>query len=400
MKTDAAEPNVRSPGSPFRPARAGSVCLLLALLLPLGAAADDDLKVTGFRILSPDGGRVDWDPSGSDRIAFDKKNPDGYYDVYTVHADGTGLVSLTDGREGVWQRNNGNPCWHPSGRFIVFQSEHPKHLAVRNKWVSDPGVGVYNELWAATPSGDRFWQLTFHKVKQRILFDRTKATGVLNPHFSHDGKKLVWTERFDRGGKWGRWQVRMADFVEDPRTGPSLQNARVVFTPTESMGGYVTCTDMTHDGKKLLLAGNLNGPHHDEFGMDLYLYDLATGSLQDLTRNENEWTEGSAITPDGSKILYMSNRGFPFDFSNKHWYWQKRKREYWIMNLDGSGKRQVTHLNTPGALEHQARPCIVADCSWSPDGKRLVATVGEDMGGPDRADIQLRVAIFSFNHAP
>ncbi len=378
------------------------VLLLCAVIFspPLvGNVFPDDFRVTAFRIISKNGGRVDWDPSGSNRIAYDKKNEDGYYDVYTMLPDGSGRISLTDGKPGIWQRQNGNPCWHPSGKYLVFQSEHPKHLAVRDKWPSNPGVGVYNELWATTPSGDRFWQLTHHEVKMR-LFDGKKAVGVLNPHFSHDGSKLIWTERMGKGGKWGRWRIRMAEFRIDPEQGPTLHSLRSVFTPTENMGNYVTCTGMTPDGKFLLLAGNLGGPGQDEFGMDLYLYNLADHTLKDLTKDWKEWTEGSAISPDGKKIIYMSNKGSPMDFRDKHWYWQKRTREYWIMNLDGSGKRQVTHLNTPGFPDSQHRPFIVADCSWSPDGKRLVSTAGEDMGPADKAEIHLRVGLFTFNRAP
>ncbi|MEW6442571.1 MAG: hypothetical protein AB1640_16660 [bacterium] len=371
--------------------------LLLPLSFPSRAAAQE-YKVTAFKIISQNGGRVDWDPSGSDRIAFDKKNADGFYDVYTIRSDGTGLVSLTDGRAGIWQRQNGNPAWHASGKYIVFQSEHPEHVLMNDKWSPDPGVGVHCELWATNPDGSSFWQLTQHEVKKRILFDDTVAMGVLNPKFTRDGSTLLWTERFSKGGKWGRWRIWMADFVVDPQKGPSLRNQRVVFTPTEAMGHYVTCMGMTLDKKKLLFAGGLSG--QDEFGMDLYLFDLASKALVNLTNDPNEWTEGSAITPDGKKIVYTSNKGYPHNYQDKHWYWQKVKREYWMMNLDGSNKQQVTHCNTPGHLEYSQRPLIVTDCSWSPDGRRLASTVGEDMGGPEKAEFQLRVGVFTFSVSP
>ena len=364
-------------------------------VFPAATNFAQDFVVRSVRVLSEGGGRVDFDPSGSDRIAFDRKGPDGYYDLYTIRADGTDRVSVTDGKPGVWQRNNGNPCWHPSGKYLVFQSEHPKHFGLRDKWASNPGVGCYSELWASDPFGREFRQLTFHTVKER-LFDGRKVSAVLNPRFSHDGNTLVWTERYDRGGKWGKWRIWMADFILDAVPGPTLRDRRIVFTPSGNMGNYVTCTGVTHDNRKLLLAGNLSGRNHDEFGMDLYLYDLATKRLEDLTRDMEEWTEGAAVMPDGKRIIYMSNKGRPLDFDDKHWYWQKRRREYRIMNLDGTGKRQVTHFNTVGCPEYRGRPVIVADCAWSPDGRRLAATIGEDMSTGDKADIHLRVAVVTF----
>jgi len=381
-----------------RTIRAFIVCIICGLWGSMAAPWSleaQEATIQSVRILSEDGARPSWDPSGTDRIAFDRKNADGYYDVYVINADGSGLVSVTDGKSGVWQRHNGNPCWHPSGRFIVFQSEHPEHLwDEKDKFSPEPGVGVYNELWATTPTGDRFWQLTHHEVKMRLL-DSKKAMGVLNPRFSRDGSRLIWTERYDKGGKWGKWRIMAADFIVDEAQGPRLARPRAIFTASEHNGTYVTCMGMTPDGTRLLLAGNLSG--QDEFGMDLYLYDLGTGALKDLTNDPTEWTEGAAITPDGKKILYMSNKGYPVDPANKHWYWQKTKREYWVMNLDGSGKRQVTHFNTPGYQESRSRPTIVAVCTWCPDGRRVAATIGEDMGTEDKAHFVLKAVVITFD---
>lgn len=389
----------KPPGFPHL--RLMTSCLPLALLL-IGAPAAraQTMELVSVRIIAETGGRVDWDPSGRERIAFDRTNRDGYYDVYTILPDGSGLVSLTDGRSGIWQRNNGNPCWHPSGDYIVFESEHPDHMNVQDSWQSDPGVGCYMELWATTPDAAGFWQLTEHPQKMR-LDDHRKVKGVLNPHFTPDGSRLIWTERFDDGGKWGKWRVLAADFVIAPDTGPRLENPEVLFTPTPSMGDYVTCTDVSPDGTTLLLAGNLEG--QDEFGMDLHVFDLPSSVLTDLTNDPVEWTEGSAFTRDGTGIVYMSNHGDPFDFSNPHWNWQKIRREYWIMGLDGSGKTQVTHFNTRGYPEYDlydGRDVIVNDCSWRPDGTQLASTIGVDVSPTDQANYILKVGILTFRQVP
>jgi hypothetical protein len=56
--------------------RACGLRLALALVLP-NVLTSDDVKLESVRIIAENGGRANWDPSGTDRIAFDRKNPDG-----------------------------------------------------------------------------------------------------------------------------------------------------------------------------------------------------------------------------------------------------------------------------------------------------------------------------------
>jgi TolB protein len=74
-----------------------------------------------------------------------------------------------------------------------------------------------------------------------------------------------------------------------------------------------------------------------------------------------------AVSPDGSRIAFLSNRGGSQDlFVIKD---SKDRLAVFVMNADGSGQRQVTRL-TPE--EGQAQWPV-----WSPDGRRLAIQVND-----------------------
>lgn len=57
-----------------------------------------------------------WSPKG-DLIAFSGLDTDGYYDIFIMNSDGSGLKRLT-----YDTRNNEHPSWSPDGRYIIFSS--------------------------------------------------------------------------------------------------------------------------------------------------------------------------------------------------------------------------------------------------------------------------------------
>src|SRR5688500_7646941 len=80
--------------------------------------------------LKESGGRVDWSWT-SNLIAFDRLGDDGYYGVYTMKPDGSNETCLTCEKAGIIPgKHKGNPAWHPSGDYLVFQAEKDVHRGI------------------------------------------------------------------------------------------------------------------------------------------------------------------------------------------------------------------------------------------------------------------------------
>jgi Tol biopolymer transport system component len=86
---------------------------------------------------------------------------------------------------------------------------------------------------------------------------------------------------------------------------------------------------------------------------DIYTMSPNGGQVVNLTNSPTTAEFGPKWSPDGRRIVFMSDRVSPSNPDGN--------LEVFVMNADGSGQRQVTS----NAL-HDAEP------SWSPDGERIV----------------------------
>jgi Tol biopolymer transport system component/imidazolonepropionase-like amidohydrolase len=99
--------------------------------------------------------------------------------------------------------------------------------------------------------------------------------------------------------------------------------------------------DVTPDGKKFAF---------DMLG-DIYVVEIEGGQAKALTQ-DFAWDLQPAISPDGKKIAFVSDRD---GISN-----------VWTMNVDGSNLKQIT----------KEKQNIIHSPKWSPDGEYIVATKG------------------------
>ncbi|MPZ19834.1 MAG: hypothetical protein GEV06_18255 [Luteitalea sp.] len=346
-------------------------------------------RIKSIRILQESGARPRFSPDGK-LVVFDRYEGDGFADVFICNLQGEIVASLTDGREGINQRHNGNARFDPSGRFVVFTSESSRHFGRLLKPLGDPGVGLYSNFYATGTKGRHFWQLTDIPIKRRLT-DRVPSFASVNPVFGLDGRTFVWTERYAEGGhhNWGKWRLKAADFIVEAGR-PRLRDERVLFTPEE--GNYVTAMGFV-DSRRLLVAGNLDGQH--EYGMDLYVLEAASGRFVNLTNSPSSWDEDGAVARNG-QIIYMSNRDsrYRFDRARGDWFAQPVQREYYMMDSSGKRTERLTRFNDPEAAEYVGKRVLVAASDFSPDGRYLAGTMGVDQGrGPKREDVRLQVIL-------
>lgn len=307
------------------------------------------------------GGRVDWSHA-LNVVAFDKRGDDNYYDVYIMNPDGSDEYCFTCNTE-LPDHHNGNPAWHPSGEWIVFQSVNtaliPSMDLKKVNQFTNPGAGWLNNVWVADRTGEKFYQLT----------DVGNQGGVLHPHFSHDGKKLFWAQRI--GGTPGSsaedWVLKVADFVTENE--PVLENIKTFYTGEQPH--FSESHGFSLDGTRILFSGNLKKGQPFE-GMDVYELDLQTEELIPLTETFYDWDEHASYSPDGKKIVWMSSTGYDTD---------PLRADFWIMDADGSNKQQLTFFNSPGHPHYMGDPIVGSDSSWSSDGKKIIAYIKTESTG-------------------
>ncbi len=321
--------------------------LMILLLMMSPAMAQDSRFEFPVRYT---GGRIDWGPQGL--IALDRPDKDNWSKIWVMREDGSGLKCLSCAEE-YPKLHNGNPAWHPSGKYIVYQAlddsiKQPFWGGLYQLYTS-PGAGVNNNLWVMTADGARTWPLTA----------LGKGKGVLHPHFSHDGKQLLWAQmESTKPLPTGAWVMKIASFGFQAGA-PVLKNIRTL--KPGNMLFYETHSFSPDDAEILFTGKNADS------NFDIYKYNFSTEELTPLTdATENFWDEHAQFSPDGKKIVWMSSKDN--DGSQKGGF---VKTDWWIMDADGAHKRRMTFFNKKTAPEYIKGKAIAADISWSPDGREL-----------------------------
>lgn len=328
-----------SPESPPRPETVGN-----------GA---DRYELLDISIVTTDGGRVDYSPDGS-TIAFDRLGDDEKWDVWLMDEDGSNDECLTCGHAWLGDGDMGQPAYHPSGEWLVFQRETPEH---QNQVVpTHPGAGVFNDLVIMRMSDREVFMLN-------DVGDGTNGSehgGTLHAVFSHSGEQLLWTD-YERGC-WscivGDWQIALADFVVDDDI-PSLTN-RQNFSPGEEDRWFETHGFGPSDDW-IYFSGATEGQNFlasDTIRMDLDTapeYVRLTKTAGPRMKEQFAYDEHTKLTPLADAMMWLND--------------ESGISEYWMMNPDGSGRYQVTNFNTDGAPESDlvdGKRSVPSDNAWHP----------------------------------
>lgn len=310
------------------------------------------------------GGRVDWSHANN-LIAFGKQGDDEYTDIYTMNPDGSNQVCLTCDKAAVPQLNNDQPAWHPNGEYIVFQSQDPNIKApalipdALERYLTQGGAGFHNNLWAMTKDGQTFFQLT--EVEQ--------GEAILHPHFSDDGSMLFWAARERGEERRATWRLKVADVVIDAQ-GVRLANERS-FRPRGEQNTFYESHGFMPDNARVIFSSSIG--RSEPLDLDIWIMDLATQNLTNLTDSPSVWDEHAILSPSGNKIVWVSSQGY--EFSSESNYGETLTTEYWLMNTDGTEKTRLTYFNESGSAEFTSARTIVADNSWNKQGDMLVAVM-------------------------
>lgn len=342
-------------------------CLVALGLIAVSKAQTPtgDLTLVSYQKITS-GGRVGWSHAPLNLIAFDRQGTGepgtnlGFFDVYTMNPDGSNQVCLTCGKPGLPPYNKGNPDWHPSNLYMVISvqrgdrtySSNPNDIS---NTIAQPGRGGDNVIYIMDATGTNYW----------IVPDSENGCGVLHPHFSHDGTKLIWAQCLssqpeDRGGTW---EIQIASFAL-PTTDGGAPTVTVTQTITP---GITPCLYETHgfsiDDSTIFFSGTAAGI--PQTGNEIYSYNLNTGAFADLTNTSTLWDEHAHPNPVFPKLIWASqyeNQIVQNVFGT----------DYWSMNYDGSDKKRLTWFTDPVAPAYQ-NGAFVGDNDASPDGMQEIA---------------------------
>ena len=183
------------------------------------------------------------------------------------------------------------------------------------------------------------------------------TSGVLHPHFSHDGARLTWSELYGapKGLQgYGEWTIQVADFAFE-NGAPVLSN-ETSYEPGEP--GWYENHGLSPDNRKLLFTSAFENER--PFHANVYLYDIEADRLERLA--DEKWNEHALYSPSGKRIVWMTGA-----------HNARGGTDYWSMNPDGSHKVRLTDWNNPSLPSYRKKRIVAADCAFSPDGKRLLA---------------------------
>lgn len=215
--------------------------------------------------------------------------------LYVARRDGTRITCITCGQAGP----NMVPQTRPQGDWILYHSWAGRHVTV-----GAPGFGgLGSSLFVVRPDGSHATALTGTDAAHGA----GEGEDDYHAYWSPDGRHVVWTHLnwnfVDDGGN-GKWDVRVADFVDDG-SGPHLTNVRVV---RPANGHWYETQWWAPDGSGFLYTETYGSAMNTEL---FYCRLTPSGcSVRRLTDNAG-WDEQAIFTPDMKNVIFMSTRDHP-----------------------------------------------------------------------------------------
>ena len=298
------------------------------------------------RLLTYSGRGPRWSSDGQ-RIVF-YSNRNGWWDIYSIDADGTNGAQLTAHGSGGF-----SPTWSPDGSRIAFVSYRDGH----------------DSIHIMDSDGTNETRLTENDRHDEY------------PRWSPDGRRIAYVSAHRENNRQnreiyvmdadGRNKTRLTQHVEDdwlPAWSPDSQ--RIVFLSLRNLDIEIYVMDadgsnktrLTHRNPSYYPAWSPDGsriaynslPSFDDYGKghiawganhEIYVMDADGRNKTRLT-----WAEGSdfwpAWSPDGERIAFVSERDGDM--------------EVYVMDSDGSNEKRLTY----GAGNDGNVPNSLA---WSPD---------------------------------
>ncbi|MEM7581943.1 MAG: hypothetical protein AAF560_01065 [Acidobacteriota bacterium] len=310
-------------------------------------------KVQGVRVLVDGAGRMDWSQQG-DWIAFDRADSSGFYHLYKMKPNGSREKCLTCDIWDFRKTNSLSPSWHPSGEYLVFQvQEHANKLQLDTLRLTTPHRGLHSEIWIISADG---------KAPFKLTQTRERGAAVLDPHFSHEASKLVWSQRVVSLGRWGEWEPHVAEF-KIRRGVPRISKVKSYQPGLKK--GFVVAHGFTPNDRGLLISGGRSSG-----GRDILELDLESGTAKPLTTTSRELDELAFALPRADGVVWVSSRNIEPPAGRV----LPRQGDVWYMSASKRRQERLTFFNDPQS-DHFLGEALIDDLAWSPEGDQLLVHV-------------------------
>ncbi|MEO7456959.1 MAG: hypothetical protein ABIY52_11915 [Gemmatimonadaceae bacterium] len=241
----------------------------------------------------------------------------------------TNIRQLTNGGE------NAEAYFSADGKQIVFQSTRNGRTCDQEYVMNTDGSALRR---VSTGTGKTTCGF-FYSNDQRILFGSSHAEQKDCPERPDPSKGYVW-------------RLDPFDIYTARPDGSDLRRLT-------NYGVYTAEAVVSPDSRKIVFTSLKGGD------LDIYTMNVDGSDIRQLT-TEPGYDGGPWWSPDGTKIVYRAWHPVDSALTSYRDLLAQRlvrpnRMELWVMNADGSGKRQITQLG--GA---NFGP------SWTPDGKRLI----------------------------
>lgn len=337
-----------------------------AAAAPAPASASSSDGQAQVKLLVRDGGRVAWYHGDKhDLIAYDAivNARNRNTEVFVMNPDGSGKRCVTCDSS-IPKGFIGQPDWYPDGEHLIVQAEN-----------SNSKHGLFNHMsWGID---DDLWLVKLDGTGAQRIFATEPGQAALHPHFSDDGRTLVFAERVPTGQKlrglagrlgpggenqWAGWRIHVADF-DITKSGTAMLSHSRTLQPNGD-GFYET--DEIHVGR--IVYSHTDGGR--PYVANIYEVRLDGTGMRALTDTDGAWNEHGEFSPDGKLFAFMSSR---FDAS---WHYPgsstRNLRTELFIEENGGKPQPITHMN-----DLLGKHVVVSDYDWDRTGTRIVMQVAE-----------------------